>query len=202
MFPDIKVGAVAGDDADKKLESVIQQANEWGRQLSNESLNKVYKDASGTQRILISGEEGVIKISEEGVDVADASDDELNFNSDQNVFKIVQSGTTTIEGVTFPTTAAGNVDIATANPTVIDHNLGYVPVVLAFIDSGSGYLPLPYKGYVFNNGGTGGFIFFETTVHVTSTQLQINRYAWGGDTTGSSVGESTVKYYLLQETAA
>lgn len=50
----------------------MRQLNEWGRLLSNEKRTEVYKDNSGTNRIIIGvlpdGDTGIV-ISKEGIDV-------------------------------------------------------------------------------------------------------------------------------------
>lgn len=54
------------------MESIVRQLNEWGRLLSNEKRTEVYKDNSGTNRIIIGvlpdGDTGIV-ISKEGIDV-------------------------------------------------------------------------------------------------------------------------------------
>lgn len=72
FLPDIQLSAVSGETSDDKFESLVRQINEWGRTISNEKKTEVYKDNSGTNRILIGvlpdGETGIV-ISNEGVDV-------------------------------------------------------------------------------------------------------------------------------------
>lgn len=52
FLKDASVTAIQGD-ADKKLESLVQQVNEWARLISNEQMTKIYKDESGTNRIVV-----------------------------------------------------------------------------------------------------------------------------------------------------
>lgn len=77
LLEDIQLGAVNGDEPDKKIESVVKQLNEWGRTLSNEGLTQVYKDTAGDNRILIGmlpdGTCGIV-ISKPGYDVVEAFD--------------------------------------------------------------------------------------------------------------------------------
>lgn len=72
LLPDVQLSAIPGDNTEEKLQSLVKQINEWGRALSNERRTDVYKDNSGTNRILIGvlpdGETGIV-ISKEGIDV-------------------------------------------------------------------------------------------------------------------------------------
>lgn len=74
FLTDLSVAALPGATSDEKLESLIRQINEWGRLLSNEALTTVYRDNSGTPRIIIGvcpdGETDIV-ISEEGTSVLD-----------------------------------------------------------------------------------------------------------------------------------
>lgn len=77
FLPDISVNALPGNTPEEKMESLIRQVNEWGRLLSNEKRTDVYKDNSGTNRILIGlfpdNEAGII-ISKEGTEVQNVFD--------------------------------------------------------------------------------------------------------------------------------
>lgn len=72
ILQDISVSSINKDDPQKQMESMAKQLNDWGRALSNEKRTDVYKDNSGTNRILIGvlpdGETGIV-VSKEGVDV-------------------------------------------------------------------------------------------------------------------------------------
>lgn len=71
LLHDIAIGA-SDEDPTRKIESVVRQVNEWGRQLSNERLTDVYNDNSSTPRIIIGvlpdGDTGIV-ISRDGIDV-------------------------------------------------------------------------------------------------------------------------------------
>ena len=77
--------------------------------------------------------------------------------------------------------------------TVVDHNLGYVPAFIAFVNQGSGasqqYLALP----LINGGSTG--IQSMVSVYSTTTQLVfvVNVY-----TAGTAV-TLPLKYYIFRE---
>lgn len=77
FLTDISIAALPGNTPEEKLESVVRQVNEWGRLLSNEALTTVYKDNTGTPRILIGvlpdGDTGIV-VSKEGFSVLDVFD--------------------------------------------------------------------------------------------------------------------------------
>lgn len=72
FLPDVQLSALPGENAEQKLDSLVKQINEWGRMLSNEKRTEVYKDNSGTNRIIIGvlpdGDTGIV-VSKENVDV-------------------------------------------------------------------------------------------------------------------------------------
>lgn len=72
QLQDVSVSSIHSDDPQKQMESMAKQINQAFRALSNETRTEVYKDNSGTNRILIGiwpdGDTGII-ISKEGVDV-------------------------------------------------------------------------------------------------------------------------------------
>ena len=52
LLNDVSLGALRGDEPDKKLDSVVRQVNEWGRTLSNETIASVQKGRDGKIRIV------------------------------------------------------------------------------------------------------------------------------------------------------
>jgi hypothetical protein len=142
-----------------------------------------------------------LKVAEDGVDVLPASDDQLVFNSEQNVFKIVD-GPLTID-VSLPAnsqTGAGGAN-ATAT-TTINHNLGYLPVVLAFVGDSGFYEPLPF---VSMSAGSDNFTSTNIKTTITSTQILFKSYRsifkTGAGTASQAASDLPVTYYILQETA-
>lgn len=177
------------------------EVNKLITEFKSKEVTQIFKDDTGTRRVLLGkGKDGFygLKVSDPGVDVYEASDDQLVFNSDQNVFKIVASGTLVIAEYT-ATTGASQYASNSASQTVA-HGLGYAPAVLAFVQIGPTYVSTPYT---FTAGvGTGQFalstiaVAVDTTnVEATSTTLAFNK------TGGHTVSSVTIKYYLLQETA-
>ena len=126
-----------------------------------------------------------LKVSQPGFDVLTAADDELVFNSGQNVFKIVASGTAVL-----PYAATG-----TQTSVSVTHGLGYIPIVLAFFEQSGTYSPLPVSELVLT-GADAGKTSRLIDAFATSTTVifyhNVALYGFSGD---------NIKYYLLQETA-
>src|SRR3990167_443427 len=129
-----------------------------------------------------------IKMSQPGIDVFTATDDQLAISSDFNSFKIVATGTVGVSGTYFDqTTTLGTVT----------HNLGYVPLVQAalYVSSGTLASPLPtilntgndYQGALQISGiGTSTFTV-QITVNTSGTLNFPSRY---------------VRWYALRETSS
>lgn len=131
-----------------------------------------------------------LKVAEDGKDVLTAGDDELVFNSEQNVFKIVLDGD-----------AAVTLTADDGGFTTVAHGLGFSPIPMVFIDNGSGgYEQLPYTVYTSVTVGavTGWLPTQIFRARVDDTQLTIIvDYPLGSSNTVTW----NFKYYLLQETA-
>jgi hypothetical protein len=109
------------------------------------------------------------------------------FNSNQNVLKIVSTGTAFVVAVA----GSGQFDVVT-------HNLGYVPMVMATCKSplfpGSNRAMLPYISFPDTTGKV------VATIEVVQTDI-IQFGVELGTTAAGSVGTWEFKYFLLQETA-
>lgn len=131
-----------------------------------------------------------LKVAKDGFDVLTAVNADLVFNSEQNVFKIVQTGTITV------TKPAG---VYTGDATVT-HNLGFTPSVMAFSGENGG-VPLPDFS-IFTSGTDGGKIWrlvCISSVTTTAVTFSYDTPSIGFGTTGPLTVD--IKYYLLQETA-
>lgn len=148
------------------------------------------KDGFGT------GVDFGIKVSQAGVDVKTAADDELVMSSAFNLFKIVASGTGTLTAG-----AAG-----TSVYTDIPHSLGYQPAFLCF-----GYPPntSQFWGAGYNQqfpvtfyALSGGYFVLDSFMHaqVTTSDLRI-AVTRASSSSASAAGTWTYKYYILSETA-
>ena len=187
-------------------------------ELDNETVKKLYDDSTGTHRIFIDASVPVIKISKAGVDVTTATDDQLTFNSQQNIFKIVKKITGTIPQ--FNTTYSGSV---TSGGTLltIPHGLSYTPIANVFIKAdmvnintaaviASSYVPLPIfpahpqslNTYVFPATDGSDYAGFSVIfgVDATNIYIQVQRVITGNSP--ATILPIPVSVFLLQESAA
>lgn len=175
-------------------------------QLQNQSVTQVFRDSTGIDRIIIGklpdGKSG-LKVSKPTIDVTKASDSELVFNSEQNVFKIVSSGT---GSVTIPgATAAANTWTSTNSTSTITHNLGYVPAAFVFLDfsathDNSNLIALPWSYIPTTGPNSGAYINLSFYFALSTTTLTVTASNTVFGTT-QATGTYFYKYYLLQETA-
>lgn len=136
-----------------------------------------------------------LKVAQNGIDVLTATDDQLIFNSENNVFKIVK-----VMDVSVTINSPSSVTASTTTA----HNLGFTPAYVAFITPDASF-PTPISS---NNGpnpfpiiGTGGSLPFliaqlQVTVNESSVFFSI--------VTGTGVSgtfTNTARVYLMQETA-
>lgn len=133
-----------------------------------------------------------IKLSQPTFDVATATDDQLIWSSDFNLFKIVSTGTVTIPGHAIGE-AFSDIDLA--------HNLGFVPGILAYtvFDLGGGelvYTPLPSIDVSFPGGTIDSIIYVQ---YVTDS---IVRFQHSRADTAAASDPVDVRYYLVRETAS
>lgn len=211
-LPDIQVDAMS-DDPQDKIESIVKQVNEQARLISNENTTKIIKSDSGIETLTIGkiaeGGNGILikdsndvnralfgefpdgsialKVSQTGIDVLTAANDDLVFNSSQNILKVVQSGTATV-------TAIANQ--GTFN--TVNHSLGYTPMVIATCKSplfpGNNRAMVPY---ISSPDTTSKVV---ATVSNTREDLIQFGVELGSAATGSA-GDWEFKYFLLQESA-
>lgn len=153
--------------------------------------------SDGKNDILFAGREAdgsiVVKVAKTGFDAKTASGNNLIFNSGQDIFKIVQKGSTTI---TVPTPSGVGASII---GDLIPHNQTHRPTIIANITSsstgtgGTGNTPTPWTSF----SGTGNLQFIAdfNTIDDTNFQFYVQ---WITSTTQFS-GIWTFTYYILQE---
>lgn len=168
--------------------AIVNQVNQNIAQLKVQDVTNIFKDDTGTRRVLLGkGKNDFygMKVSQVGTDVYDGADEDMVFNSDNNLFKIVTTGTYTLTG-----TYDGAVEHY--NVFTIPHGLAFTPVVIAFYD---GTRPLP-----FFEVGAGLSVEIQAMWEISVDETNI--YILHTIPTGTS-GDyfNTIKYYLLQETA-
>ena len=164
-------------------------------------------DGSNTRR-LIGGlyPNGKIKIalSQPGFDVATATDSQLIWSSDFDMFKIVATGSIDV------TVGAG--DSFNTQTSTVAHGLKTIPIVMAFVDGVNvlggpgGRVQTPYtefEEYTPGGGPTGRFdviAYYYATADATNIYMNV----LPGDVTFYSQVQGTYSftYYVLQETSA
>lgn len=145
----------------------------------------------------------VLKVAKSGSDAVTGSDDELILNSAQNNLKIVDEGTVTTTAGTVKWNGPGT-GSATGSGTIatIDHDLGFVPIVVASFDQGTGfYTQLPTVENQTNSGVNMTQFFFYAVPDDTQVLIKYKAITYGSGTNTQTSQTYNVKYYLLQETA-
>lgn len=173
-----------------------------GPSLTADAGNKRILVNDGTNRVLMGNQatfgEGFY-VTKTGIDVTTATTgDQFIFNSSQNIFKIVSSGTVATSGLTVSSTA-GNWN-SDSTSVVVTHNLGFAPMVIgAFLGSaGINHTILPYSASAYN--GIGEIISNIAIISNSTTISFAFSISVYGNTTGT-LPANNIKYYLLQETA-
>lgn len=160
-------------------------------------------DASNTRRLL-GGlyPNGNIKIalSQPTYDVATATDDQLIWSSDFNLFKIAKSGTVSIPEVIVPAP-----DYLNGTTVSIDTGYAFKPekiyLVQCYTENGT-ILPRILPNLDVNSAPISGGIYSLLTADATSSEngnvfLQINLIVYGGT---NSDGGFDVKWFIVEET--
>ncbi len=150
------------------------------------------RDENNIARLIITGNgtEFSMKISELDTDVINADDDDLIFNSDNNIFKIVSKGTTTL---TSPNSIGSSSNVSVAFST------GTKPIVFAFASltpTGTRF-PLPIIQPQLTGDPTPGLVAYQVNYEIVTDLLT---FYWRDITKAHNI-TAYITYYLLQETA-
>ena len=172
--------------------SNLNSVNKLIKEVNGSKVTQVFKDRTGTNRVLLgSGADDFygLKVSKSGVDVYGASDDQLVFNSEQNVFKIVSTGSTSI---TLPASPNDSYSVTVA------HGLSTVPAVIAYVDDGtsSTRVQMPYYMLSLGTPNEVKAAFFFLVDDTNITFIITTNYSFIANNT------YTFRYYTLQETAS
>lgn len=115
----------------------------------NDYTTTIYYNQAGSPTVLLgtrianstnglSSDQQGFFVSKSGVDVTQATNTQLIFNSNSNFLNVVAS-----QQITMPSCAAN-----TAVSYTVNHNLGYIPIVSAFYEYQTGsYAQVPYTNY-------------------------------------------------------
>lgn len=133
-----------------------------------------------------------IKLAQDGIDVLTAADSDLIFSSDFNSFKIVDVFTDTNPSLSH-TGTAGIWGSTTRNHN-IPHTYGFIPVVIAVINDGSAYWPLPFELI----DPTPYFIKIAVKADAENITVNTTIMAYGASVTYPA---KDIKYYILRDTA-
>lgn len=174
------------------------------RQLESENRTKIIRDENGVDRVMIgrypNGEYG-IKVSKTGKDVKTADNIDLYFNSNQNTFKVVKSDTITLADYTV-SGGAGVWANFQQTPVIVNHGLGYKPIVMAYlIGIGGEYTPLPFTGM--RTPSTSSFESTNIGISVDGVRVIFSQNTIvNGSISSHTVYGGTIRYYLLQESVS
>lgn len=139
-------------------------------------------------------------VTKPGIDVAQAnSTEDFVFNSNQNVFKIVKSGTLRSPALSLSDPGVGVFD-TTAAASSVPHDLGYIPAIISYVfQPGQTYEPMPFNS---SNGAGNAARWYTMTsvVSVVEVYFRIEALVFH-QSFSIAEGDFTMKYYLLQETA-
>lgn len=181
------------------------QANLNGRIFWDQARGKlVIKDENGTQRLLASAES--IRLSQSGFNVETATDSQLIFSSEFNLFKIAATGTAQVTVAAINQSAVGA--YKESDTTTIPHNLGYIPAFLVFYQSDTGYsnANTPVIRSAWGSGGNSarGDTIIEPYSDIDNLYVRIasRLNIFSAVSANHPGGTFDVKYYLLQETAS
>lgn len=176
--------------SDNSREANNNQVNSLARDFRSKERTQIFKDDAGTRRVLLGkGADDFygLKVSQEDVDVYSAADNELVFNSNQNVFKVVAQGTTSV-------TYTANDTVYTS---VVPHGQSNIPIVNAYFANSGARVSIPY--YILGAGGGGGyFIAAGIWAAVDATNIT---FVFANGNVLPLPGVADFKYYIMVESA-
>lgn len=166
---------IANDGTYDIIKLGLLSTGKYGLVFNNGSNNKMYlgQDASNNY---------VFKVAKDGFDADTTGNANLIFNSSQNMFKIVATGTATI-----PTSGTNTASVSVA------HGLSFIPAFTAFVLVSGNYNTVP----LVNINATTGAIISLYSGWSDATNINFNVIVPGGTVPSTT----PVKYYLFQETA-
>ena len=163
----------------------------------------IFYDANGTPSIYMvidTNGKPVLKVAKDGKNAQTGADADMIFNSTQNTFKIVDKFSMTAPALSLP---YSNNSVFTNAQTTVVHNLGYTPVVFAFLSIGGSYYQIPVTYFQSIAGGVGSFTSESIYTYSDSTNITVQHdLSISSTATGTATRPAyTVTIYVLQETA-
>lgn len=201
IMPFQQIGGGTNDPA-----QIINAVNQNIAQLQANESTQIFKDDTGTRRVLLgkgANDFYGLKVSQSGVDVTTATNSQLVFNSGNNIFKIVSSGTMTLPQASLSQTGTDQWNSGSSSVSV-NHGLSYVPTVVAFALSSGLYYPLNYTSHGVGSFNNPSWDTISIRSDATTIGASLSMLMYSGTLAGSFTftnGPYTIKYYILQETA-
>lgn len=197
----------AGTDPSQQLAII----NKNFAELDAEGTKKLFYDSTGTPSVFIgidgSGQ-SVVKVSKQGIDVTTANNTQLAFNSSQDTLKVVSTGVTTISP-SFSAHGASTTgtDQATVHVDLTSLNLTSPPSILAYVQMNNYYGPIHDGSIYFTSLAPSVMVTQYWKIAVNLIDISLGFWQSWGTASGGSVSAFTgttfsVRYYVLQETAA
>jgi hypothetical protein len=188
--------------------TLINSLNQNFALLENLNVAQTFKDEMGVNRIQLGKQpDGTygLKVSQPGIDVLTATDDQLVFNSNNNLFKITLSGELDISVPVIPS----GTDWSFAGAS-IDHDLGYSPMIIAFVTYDSPQSVGTYTTRLFGTGivnalsvsGSGVTIGYVSQEEISANEFYIN-VNWkisNGTLLAAPPFTAKLRYYCLTTT--
>lgn len=143
-----------------------------------------------------------LKVAQDGVNVTEATNDQLVFNSEQNTFKIIDSGSTSLDSTNVSNNSSGT---RTASIDITSLGLSMAPVVVAYAQFGSGQSPwvqIDLDQFSQSVSAITLSAFEERTQGVTNTTITFTARYYNSSGVTQATTAYTIKYYILQETIA
>lgn len=147
----------------------------------------------------------VVKVAKTGFDANSATNDNLIFNSAQDVFKITETGLIQSPAISIPNAGVGNYSTLQANSGVtLSGSYTTIPGVIGFVNVSSVLTLIPYS--TFSGTGTGGR-WYSVSLQVvlippTATLVCTVQGMTCGTTLTLNAGDFQIRYYMLQESAS
>lgn len=172
--------------------AVANTVNSLAKELESTKSVQVFKDDTGTRRVIL--DKDGLRTSEAGVDVYSATNDQLTFNSNYNLPKIVASGTASV-------TAATGTSVVTA-VDISSLNLSSAPMILAMAKSPSSPNTFYQMPHIQDPNSATLLIAATAWVNFSSGGSQEIRFQVQlGSSAAGAVGEWAFRYYVFFETA-
>jgi hypothetical protein len=180
------------------------QAVIQGRLPNDLGYGMLLNDASGMPLIYMAVDQNglpVMKVAKTGYDATTASDDQLVFNSAQNVFKVVDTG-----NLSMPAQNVPNGDFITRSAAATFTAQSSTPVVIAYgrrtTNNDSFVWGGVRPGATIISGAGGGVTLLDyeyLTMDITTSSVTFNAETSNGRGSNFDALPYTITYYVLQE---